>query len=152
MSHREGFHYGPCSTASGGALRLLLLAAVIVAVLFWPTVVTVATTVALIVKLTLLTLAVLAVLAAVAAIAIAVRRRSAPSASLVAVEPEREQRIEAQLAALTAAVERLERDRHPALGAPTHVAVFDPGVLAALASMAKSTGRSPALPEGWDAR
>jgi apolipoprotein N-acyltransferase len=153
MGRPEGFHYGPCQTASGGVFRLLLLAGGIGVVVFWPMVAAVAATVAAIVKVTLLTLAVLAVLAVVAAVAIAVRRRhSAPSASVTAVQPEREQRIEAQLTALTAAVERLERDRQPALGVPTHIAALDPQTLALLAAIANSAGRSRALPEGWDAR
>jgi hypothetical protein len=158
MRHDHGFHYGPCSTASGGALRLLLLAGAIATVVFWPTVVAVATTVALIIKITLIALAIVAVLGTTAAIAIAVRRRhSAPSASALAIEPDCEQRIKDQLAALTAAVERLEHDRQPALGAPPHLVTLDPQaltlLLAQLAGRAGSTGQSPrAIAERWDAR
>jgi membrane protein implicated in regulation of membrane protease activity len=154
MAHREGFHYGPCSTTSGGVFRLLVLAGVISAVLFWPTVVAVATTVALIVKVTLVALTVVAVLAAAVAVAIAVRRRhSAPTASLVAVESDRNRRIEGQLAALTAAVERLERDRTPTLSASAHIVRLDPQTLALLTAMANSASqRLRALPERWDAR
>jgi membrane protein implicated in regulation of membrane protease activity len=160
MRQHEGFHYGPCSTASGGVLRVLLLAAVIGAVVFWPTLVAVATIVALILKITLIAVAIVAVLATAAAIASAARRRrSTPTASALAIQPEHEQRIEhieSQLVALTAAVERLERDRTPALTAPAHIAALDPRVLAALAQLAAITDsagqRSRAVTERWDGR
>jgi low affinity Fe/Cu permease len=154
MAHREGFHYGPCSTTSAGVFRVLVLAGLISAVLFWPTVVAVATTVALIAKVTLIALAVVAVLAAAVAVAIAVRRRhSAPSALLVTVESDRNRLIEDQLAALTTAVQRLERDRTPALSASAHIVRLDPQTLALLTAMANSASqRSRALPEGWDVR
>jgi membrane protein implicated in regulation of membrane protease activity len=157
MGHREGFHYGPCSTASGGVLRLALLAAAIGAVVFWPTVVAVATTVALVVKIILITVAIVAVLGTAAVTTIAVRRRrSAPSASMTAIESERDRCIEEQLATLTAAVERLERDRQPALSAPTHLVTLDPQALTLLAQLAAITDsprqRLRVLPKGWDER
>jgi hypothetical protein len=154
MRHREGLHWTPCSTSSDGVVGLLLIGGVIAAVVFWPTVVAVAATVALIVKVTLIVLAVLAVLGVAVAIAIAVRGRSTTSSvAVTAIEPNR---IEDQLAALTAAVQRLERDRQPVLTAPAQPVALDPQALALLLTQLTGlevAGQSPrVLPEGRDAR
>jgi membrane protein implicated in regulation of membrane protease activity len=148
MRQDHGFHYTPCSTASAGVLRLLVLAGAVAAVVFWPTVVAIATTVALILKLALIGLAAVAVLGAATTVVIAVRRRRSTSTPpVVAIQPERDRRIEEQLAALTAAVKRLELDQQPALPTPAAPVVLDPQTLtllvAQLTQMADSAGRRP---------
>lgn len=135
---RHGFHYTPCQRRSG--FPLLLIAGAVAAVVFWPTVAAVAVTVALVVKLTLIALAAVAVTSAAVAVGVAIRRRGRrePSASVVAVRPARRsapdqiQLVSEQLAALTAAVERLADQPHPALPAPTPTVVIDQQALAAL--------------------
>lgn len=147
----EGLHWTPCRR--GSALPLLVVGGGIAALVFWPTVVAVAATVALIVKVILIALAVAAVLGITAVAIAAVRQRRQPAAPVLTVRPAAPAAVEPalaeQLAALTAAVTRLERGQQAALPASARPIVIDQQALCALLDMAAERRE---LAERWDAR